>query len=58
MLELKEHHFNGQFLKAFQNDVVVVLYKAEWCHFCKKIKGEYQELSNILTNKAIVTIIC
>ena len=54
MLELKEHHFDGQFLKSFQNNVVVILYKADWCHFCQKIKPEYQELSNILTNQAIV----
>jgi len=57
MLELKSHHFTGQFLKAFQNDVVIIAYKTEWCHFCQKLKKEYGKLSKILLNKAIVTVV-
>jgi len=57
MLELKNSHFNGQFLHAFQNDVVIVLFKADWCHFCQKLKPEYKKLSKILLNKAIVAVV-
>lgn len=57
MLELKPHHFSGQFLKAFQNDVVIICYKAEWCGFCQRLKPEYNKLSKILLNKAIVSVI-
>ena len=57
MLELKQHHFEGQFLKSFQNDVVVIAYKANWCHFCEKLKPEYKKLSKILLNRAVVAVI-
>lgn len=57
MLTLKDQHFDGQFLKSFQNDVVIIAYVAEWCHFCQKLKSEYKQLSKILLNKAIVAVV-
>jgi thiol-disulfide isomerase/thioredoxin len=57
MLELKAHHFDGQILRAFQNDVVIIAYTAEWCHFCQKLKNEYHELSKALINKAVVAFV-
>ncbi len=57
MLQLKEQHFEGQFLKAFQNDVVVILYKADWCDYCRKIKPEYNKLDKLLFNKAVVSVV-
>lgn len=57
MLELKPYHFEGQFLKSFQNDVVVILYKAEWCKFCQMVKPEYFKLSKLLLNKVIIATV-
>lgn len=54
MLELRSDHFSGQYLKAFPNDVVVITWKAEWCHFCQKLKPEYNKLAQLLLKKAIV----
>lgn len=57
MLELKSHHFTGQLLSAFRTDVVIILYKAEWCHYCKQVKPEFEKLSKMLLNKAVVAVV-
>lgn len=54
MITLNSTHFSGQYLKAFNNDVVMLLYKAEWCGYCTKIKPEYNKLSKLLEHKVIV----
>lgn len=54
MFQLKEHHFDGQYLKLFKNDVVLICYKAEWCGFCQRFKPTYQEISKLLLNKVVV----
>lgn len=54
MLELKEHNFDGQFLKSFPKGVVIVIFKTNWCSYCRRLRPEITKLSNILMDKVII----
>lgn len=54
MLQLKEHHFNGQYLKSFPKGVVVVVFKTNWCSFCQRLRPELTKLANILSDKVVI----
>ena len=57
MLDLTECDFTGQTLKSFPNGTVVVVFKAEWCGFCKKLSPELPKLDTALLNKAKIGIV-
>jgi thioredoxin-like negative regulator of GroEL len=47
--------FEGTLLKTYQNDIVIILFKAEWCKFCVQFKPLYEELSKKYKSNIIFT---
>jgi len=45
VLSIDNTSFDGSFLKLYQNDIVIILFKAKWCKFCVDFEPLYNTLS-------------
>lgn len=45
IIEINADEFELQNLKHFNNGKVVILYKADWCHYCQQFMPIYASLS-------------
>ena len=55
IININKTDFEGSFLKSYPNDIVIILFKAEWCKFCVEFKSLYEELSKKYISKVIFT---
>ncbi len=56
-IELTPNDFNEQCqLKNFNNQIVLIKFYAPWCHYCKLMKNDYEQVAQIY-NKSNSNII-
>jgi thiol-disulfide isomerase/thioredoxin len=53
IINLKQTDFDGSYLKNYINNIVIILFKAEWCKYCVEFKPLYNELSIKYKSKII-----
>lgn len=56
-VELSEKDFTGNVLDTYKNNKVMILFKAEWCGYCKQFMPVFTELSKNYRGDVIFAVI-
>jgi thioredoxin-like negative regulator of GroEL len=57
IINLKKKDFTGSCLDTYNKGLVIILFKATWCHYCTRFLPQYEEFCKIAKNKVLCTMV-